>query len=204
MLLRLATIALFLFVLAPHPNSAKRSQSRQQETVPYSSPFAEADRLLKIWKFAAAIAQLEAMHSQSPPPKGLAHELGIAYYKKGDYVNAIVNLQKALKENPEDQEAVQLTGLSLYLAGNPADAIPYLEKVQTWYPRANVDASYILGVAYIQTKQYSQARTAFAKMYGVPADSATAYLFCARILLRLDFGPVAEEYGLKAIALDPK
>lgn len=204
MRLRLTRTTLFLFVLASPPISAKLPPSPQQETSPSVSPFAETDRLLKLGKFSEAIVQLEAMQSQTSPPKGLARELGIAYYKKGDYVNALLNLQKALKENPEDQELTQLTGLSLYLAGKPAEAIPYLEKVQTWYPRANVDASYILGVAYIQTKQYPQAREAFAKMYGVPADSAAAYLFCARILLRMDFGPMAEEYGLKAITLDPK
>jgi tetratricopeptide (TPR) repeat protein len=176
----------------------------QQQTSNAETPFAEADRLLQLGKFSEAIAQLEAMQSQTPPPQGLARELGVAYYRKSDYVNAIVNLQKALKENPEDGEAIQLTGLSFYLAGKPGEAIPYLEKVQTWYPRANVDASYILGVAYIQTKQYPQARAAFAKMYAVPPDSAAAYLFCGRVLLRLDFGPVAEEYALKAIALDPK
>jgi tetratricopeptide (TPR) repeat protein len=113
-------------------------------------------------------------------------------------------LQAAQKEEPNDGELIQLTGLSLYLAGKPADAIPYLEKVQTWYPRANVDAAYILGVAYVQTKKYSEARAAFAKMFGVPPDSAAAYLFAARMLLRLDFGPIAEEYGLKAVSLDPK
>jgi tetratricopeptide (TPR) repeat protein len=203
MRVRLTTIAVFLLVLAPRPASAKLSQTQQQEA-PSGSPFAEVDRLLQLGKFSEAIARLEAMQNQTPPPNGLARELGIAYYKKSDYVNAIVKLQKALKENPEDGEAIQLMGLCLYLAGKPAEAIPYLEKVQTWYPRANVDASYILGVAYIQTKQYAQARATFAKMYGVQADSAAAYLFCARILLRLDFGPVAEEYALKAIALDPK
>jgi tetratricopeptide (TPR) repeat protein len=113
-------------------------------------------------------------------------------------------LQRATEENPDDSEAIQLTGLSLYLAGKPADAIPYLEKVQSWYPSANVDASYILGVSYIQTKNYAQARVAFAKMFGVPGDSAASYLFTARMLLRLDFGSVAEEYGRKAIALDAK
>ena len=41
-------------------------------------------------------------------------------------------------------------------------------------------------------------------MFGVPPDSAAAYLFAARMLLRLDFGPIAEEYGLKAVSLDPK
>ncbi len=128
----------------------------------------------------------------------------MAYYKKGDYPNAVRSLLAAQKEEPNDGEVIQLTGLSLYLAGKPADAIPYLEKVQTWYPRANIDASYILGVAYVQTKKYDEGRAAFAKMFGVPPDSAAAYLFTARMLLRLDFGPIAEQYGQKALALDPK
>src|ERR1700739_4630824 len=169
---RFTIITLFLLALASPQVSAILPQSPQQETSPSASPFAEAGRLLKLGKFSEAIAQLEAMQSQASPPKGLAHELGIAYYKKGDYVNALLNLQKALKENSEDQEAIQLTGLSLYLAGKPAEAIPYLEKVQTWYPRANVDASYILGLCYIQTKDYPHARVAFAKMFDVPSESA--------------------------------
>jgi tetratricopeptide (TPR) repeat protein len=169
-----------------------------------ASPFASARKLLQLGKFDQAITELEALRQHEPQPTGLSHELGVAYYRKGDYVNAVLNLEAAQKENPKDDEAVQLTGLSLYLAGKPGDAIPYLEKVRAWYPEANVDASYILGVAYIQTKKYPEARAAFAKMFGVPPDSAPAYLFCGRMLLRLDFGPVAEEYGHKAIALDPK
>jgi tetratricopeptide (TPR) repeat protein len=155
-------------------------------------------------RFEEALASLEGLQKANPEMKGLSREFGVAYYRKGDYVNAVLYFQKALKEDPSDQEAVQLTGLSLYLAGRPGEAIPYLEKVQSWYPSANVDAAYVLGVAYIQTKNYAQARAAFAKMFGVPAESAPAYLFTARMLLRFDFGPIAEEYGKKAIALDPK
>lgn len=168
------------------------------------SPFAAAHRLLEQGKFAEAVALLEELEKSSSNLKGLSRELGIAFYRKGDYINSIAYLQRAIKENPEDGEATQLTGLSLYLAGKPGEAIPYLERVQSWYPSANVDAAYILGVSYIQTKNYPQARAAFAKMFGVPADSAASCLFTARMLLRLDFGPVAEEYGQKAIALDPK
>ena len=166
--------------------------------------FAAAHRLLQVGKYNEAIAELQTLQNQNPPPKGVSHELGIAYYKKGDYMNAIACLLKAHHEDPYVGEAVQLTGLSLYLAGKPGEAIPYLEKVQTWYPEANVDASYILGVAYIQTKKYPEARAAFAKMFGVPPDSAASYLFCGRMLLRQDFGPIAEEYAQKAVALDPK
>jgi len=181
-----------------------RVGAQQGATATENTSFATARKLLQLGKFTEAIADLEALQSQNPPPKGLAHELGIAYYKQGDYINAVLHLQKAQQENPQDNEAVQLTGLSLYLAGKPGEAIPYLEKVQTWYPEANVDAAYILGVAYIQTKKYPEARAAFAKMFGVPADSAASYLFCGRMLLRQDFGPIAEEYGKKAVALDPK
>jgi len=38
-------------------------------------------------------------------------------------------------------------------------------------------------------------------MFGVAADSAASYLFTARMLLRQDFGPVAEEYAQKASLL---
>jgi len=168
------------------------------------STFAEPRRLLEQGKFAEAVAALEELRKSKPELPGLSRELGIAYYRGGDYLNAVANLQRAIKEDPNDSEATQLTGLSLYLAGKPGEAIPYLEKVQSWYSSANVDAAYILGVSYIQTKNYPQARAAFAKMFGVPTESAASYLFTARMLLRLDFGPVAEEYGQKAIALDPK
>jgi tetratricopeptide (TPR) repeat protein len=191
--LRFLIVSIFLFPCA-HILSAQQA----------SSPFVPAHRLLEQGKFAEAIAALEDLSKTEPNLKGLSRELGIAFYRKGDYVNSVAYLQRAIKENPEDSEAIQLTGLSLYLAGKSAEAIPYLEKVQSWYPNANVDAAYILGVSYIQTRNYPQARAAFAKMFKVPAESAAAYLFTARLLLRLDFGVVAEEYGKKAVELDPK
>jgi tetratricopeptide (TPR) repeat protein len=202
-LISLAFLLAGFFVPTAFPQSAP-APPPEATTTPAASPFANVDRLLELGKFSEAITQLEDLQKQTTPPAGLAHELGVAYYKKGDYPNAISNLRKALEEKPDDGETTQLLGLSLYLGGKPIDAIPYLQKVQSWYPRANIDASYILGVAYIQTKQYPQAREAFAKMFNVPPDSAAAYLFCARMLLRLDFAPVAEEYGLKAVSLDPK
>ncbi len=138
--------------------------------------FAEAQRLLKQGKYDEAISQLQATTAKSPGLKGLSFELGTAYYQKGDYIKAIDSLKKALAEDPENKEAIQLLGLSYYLSGRPGEAIAPLERVQAWYPRANVDAS----------------------------DSAASYLFTARMLLRQEFDPIAEEYTRKAITLDPK
>jgi len=181
----------------------------EQPATPVSSgdptaDFAAARLLMQLGKFDEAIALLLNLQAKQPATPGLSRELGIAYYKKGDYQAAASNLTQGQTEKPSDQEATQLLGLSYYLAGRPAQAIPQLEKVQTWYASANVDASYILGICYIQTKDYPHARAAFAKMFVVPPDSAASYLLTARMLLRQDFGPVAEEYAQKAASIDPK
>jgi tetratricopeptide (TPR) repeat protein len=208
-------IALAVSLIARWPaHAAEMPQAAQSASAPDSShaaqsqppgaEFDEARRLSQQGKYNEAISALHQLESAHPGLKGLSHELGAAYYKMGDYATAIAFLKKALEENPADSEAEQLLGLSYYLSQRPAEAIPKLEKMQTWYASANVDASYILGICYIQTKDYPNARKAFAKMFDVPAESAASYLFTARMLLRQDFAPVAEEYAHKAVALDPK
>jgi tetratricopeptide (TPR) repeat protein len=178
--------------------------SAHSAPAPLPAEFAEARKLAQQGKLDEAIAELQNLESRDPAANGLALELGTAYYKKSDFVKAIAYLKKAVAADPANNEATQLLGLSYYLGGHPLDAIPLLEKVQGWYPRANVDAAYILGICYIQTKDYPHARNAFAKMFDVPADSAASYLFTARMLFRQDYDPVAEEYAQKAVALDPK
>jgi tetratricopeptide (TPR) repeat protein len=183
------------------PDALRAPQEPSQ--VP-EADFDQTRRLLQQGKYDEALSALHELEEKNPAKKGLDHELGVAYYRKSDFVNAIVYLKKAREQDPEDREAEQLLGLSYYLTERPAEAIPELEKVQTWYPSANVDAAYILGICYIQTKDYPNARKAFARMFDVPPESAASYLFTARMLLRQDFAPVAEEYAHKAMALDPK
>jgi tetratricopeptide (TPR) repeat protein len=207
----LLTCFLFLVLVSQALGRADLGVWQQSGAAQNASPAAPLDpdfelaaHLLQQGKADEALTLLDGIAAKDPTRKGLSRETGLANYRKGDYLKAAANFQKALQENPGDNEAVQLMGLSYYLAGRPAEAIAPLEKVQTWYPSANVDASYILGVCYMQTKDYPGARRAFSKMFGVPADSAAGYLFTARMLLRQDFDPVAEEYGKKAVELDPK
>ena len=180
------------------------AQSSSPASPTPASDFTTAQKLLQQGKYDDAIAQLLEIKFKNPGLRGVAHELGAANYAKGDYIKAADFLRQAIDEDPKDNEAIQLLGLSYYLSGRPADAIPNLEKVQLWFPRANVNAAYILGMCYMQTHDYEKARKAFARMYDVPQDSAASYLFTARMLLRQEFGPVAEEYAQKAVAIDPK
>lgn len=198
----LALLAVWLFgvcLCLPLPAQNGVPQPPAKDSV-----FAEARTLLESGHADEAIAKLKELQARAPQTKGLWRELAIAQYRKGDYVAAILSFNAAIAEDPSDKESTQLAGLSYYLTGKPAQAIPLLEKVQTWYPRANIDASYILGVCYIQSKDYEHARGAFGRMFDVAPDSAASYLFTARMLMRQEFDPVAEEFAKKATTLDAK
>jgi tetratricopeptide (TPR) repeat protein len=209
-MLRLIRFVLFLVLFAiqlpaqSQPATTPAPAQSAAKAADGNSVFAQALRLAQQGKYDDAIAQLQALDATTPKPAGLAHTFGTVYYKKGDFLKASEYFKQAIAENANDKEAIQLLGLSYYRAGRPSEAIPYLEQVQAWYPQANVDAAYVLGTAYIQTKDYTNARKSFAKMFDVPPDSAAAYVFTARMLFRQEFIPVAEEYAQKATTTDPK
>src|SRR6266436_10299411 len=118
---------------APAPQSSAEHSSRptlptENNSSPSNGAFDQPRHLLQQGKYDDALAALQDIEARHPATKGLPHELGVAYYKKGDYLKAINYLQKARDENPDDGEAVQLLGLSFYLAGRPGDAIAPLEK----------------------------------------------------------------------------
>jgi tetratricopeptide (TPR) repeat protein len=204
----LSLVITVCFAISPVAQSqsgdAAAAKPQPQAAAEPANQFKNAERLAQQGRYDEALAALQSLASQTPKPSGLVHATGLVYYKKADYLKAAEYFKQATSENPDDKEAIQLLGLSYYRAGRPAEAIPYIEKVQSWYPHANVDASYVLGIAYIQMKDYPNARKSFASMFDVPPDSGASYLFTARMLFRQEFTPVAEEYAQKAIAADPK
>lgn len=151
-----------------------------------------------------ALRQLDLAAAQQPPVPGIERLRGMALYAEGDYPDADQALAKALEENSKDLEAAELRGLTLFRMGKPADAIPLLEGIHEWAPGAKVDPNYVLALCYIETRRYDDARHAFARQFGFTPDSAPAYLLAARMLLRYEFLPVAQEYATKAVELDPK
>src|SRR6266436_6706517 len=156
--------ALLAIGLVPGGSSAGSSPRKQADppaqTVSPSSPysadsdFEQTHRLLQQGKYDEALAALRDLETRHPAMKGLSHELGVAYYKKSDYLNAVGYLKKAREENADDGESIQLLALSYYFSGTPAEAPPALEKFQPWFPSANVHPSYILGICYIPTQDY--------------------------------------------------
>ena len=86
----------------------------------------------------------------------------------------------------ERREAVQVLGLSYFVMGRFPEAVPLLEATRLW-AADNAELGYVLGQAYVQTRQPDRARETFARMFGVAADSAAAHLLAAQMMIRLEF-----------------
>src|SRR5215467_9739969 len=140
-----------------------------------------------------AIAKLTALQQQMPSRPEIGRELGIAYYRKGDFLHAATLLQEAFSLRPEDADVAQLLGLAYYLSGRPAAAIAPLERLRASDPQANVDAAYVLSLCYLLNREFDKSRSAFASLYGVPPDSAAAHVILAAMLVRQGLDPVAEQ-----------
>ena len=97
-----------------------------------------------------------------------------------------------------------MRGLTLFRLGRPADAIPLLEQAHNRTSQTKADPIYVLALCYLDTRRYDDARHAFATQYGFAPDSAPAYLLAARMLLRREYVPIAQEFARKALELDPQ
>src|SRR2546425_1091127 len=108
-----SSILLLASLLASSNLARPQSPSPQHPSHPIDAPkpsasnpgdaaFLDVRRLLQQGQYDAAISQLEALAAQHPDLKGVPRELGIANYKKGDYLKAAEYLRKAREENPND------------------------------------------------------------------------------------------------------
>jgi tetratricopeptide (TPR) repeat protein len=172
-----------------------------------SSPVLQAESQLNAGQVDSAIQTLNAASRSRPGDIEVKHLLGLAYYRKSDYGHAIEYLSVAAQKTPESssryREQVQLLGLSHYMLNHFADAIPYLEKLSQWSPNSK-EIVYALGVSYIQTHRSDNSRETFARLFNVPAASASAYLINAQMMVRQQFEELAEKELRKALELDPK
>ena len=194
-------LALVIFVVTL-PLAAQEPGARA--SLPPPEDLVRAEALMGQGKLDQAIALLNELAKAVPKIRGVEARLGKAYYAKPDYPSAAAHLEAALREEPNDLESTQLLGLSYYLTGQLPKALPLLEKVQSSIDHPDVTGSYILGVTYLQSRQYDKARAAFAKMFSVAADSPNAHLVLGQMMLRQEFDEQAMPELKRALELDPR
>jgi tetratricopeptide (TPR) repeat protein len=149
-----------------------------------------------------ALQRITQLQTQTPPIAGLSKVQGLALYAKNDLRGADKAFAAALHEDAADTEAAQMRGLTLFRLGRPADAIPLLEASRGKAGQGKADPNYVLGLCYMDTRRYDDARHAFAAQYAFASDSAAAYLVTARMLLRREYLPVSRSFAQKALELD--
>ena len=195
-----ATAAIVLIVCA-----ALSGEMSQSPAAPLASLLSDARTLVDEGRAAEAVAKLRAAGASGDPR--VQQLLGVALYHADDYAAAIEALRAALPgltpQSVEHREAEQVLGLSLFLAGRIADAIPFLERTREVAPR-NLELQHVLGQAYVQTNQPDQARRAFAATFGVAPDSAAAHVLTAQMMIRLELEEAAQAELRKAIEKDPR
>ena len=142
--------------------------------------------------FASCSAELSDLHKQ-----------GAAFYEQKKYPEAIAALEKAVQtedpHSPEYMESTLYIGQSYFSLVQPAKAIPWLEKTVP-----TVEVNYMLGNAYMQTRDVNRASIAFARLFGVPADSAAGHILAAELMLKREYEDDALVEVNKALTLDPK
>jgi predicted Zn-dependent protease len=149
------------------------------------------------------IAALRAHRSTGAPMPGLNLVEGLAFYAESNLKAADASFASALVDDPEDVEAAQMRGLTLFGLGHPNEAIPLLQFASAKGGLGKTDPNYLLALCYMDSHSYDDARHAFAMQFGFAPDSGDAYLVAARMLLRREYLPVAQSFAEKAVAISP-
>jgi len=199
-------IALFLILPAFGQQSTSSHSATTTKTAPqaYSPDLAEAQRLLDKGQLDEALKAADSLAQHQPEPMGVERLRGKALYLKGKFEDADNAFQKAIAQDPDDKESVQLRGVTLFRIGKPAAAIPLLEHSHENLTNLNLDGTYVLALCYLNVHRYDEARHSFAALYRLQADSAPAYLLLARMLMRWQNSPTAQEMAQKAVSLNAR
>src|SRR5579883_2534781 len=88
-------VAGLLLCLVPGSAAQQEPSSAPELSKPPTADFSHARKLMDAGKIDDAITELQAIEASNPATKGLALELGVAYYKKSDFPKAIEQLKRA-------------------------------------------------------------------------------------------------------------
>lgn len=167
----------------------------------------QAEEFLQQKQPGEAVKVIRATLLKEPGNAMLNFRLGKILHNQGKYQDAVnalsLSVNKLPKTGVEYREAVQMLGLSHYVLGHLAESIPYFEQTITWESE-NQEIIYALGISYIQTRQPIKSRGIYARLFGVPAGSAAAYVLNGQMHIRQRFEETADVELSHALKLDPR
>ena len=185
----------------------------QQAASVRARTLSEERELFNSGRYDEVIRKLNNLSDAPRSSREVAYLMGMSWYQERVYQRAIVYLETIVRtgnEVPDDSalareyfECQQALGLSHYLLGHFAEAIPYLERTVQRFPN-NHELVYALGMAGIQARQVEKARAAFGHMFRVAPDSAAANLLTAQMMVRAGMEECADAELKVAVGKDPR
>ena len=175
----------------------------QDPTTPQST-LDQAEALLNQGKPGDALSLLTALAEKEPKTPGLEGKMGKAYFKLGQFSQAIDHLKSALQQDAGDRGSVQLLALSFYAQRKCREALPLLEKLGPQPVAGSPDIPNLASICYVMTEQWENARKSMAQMFSLSPDSAMAYLMLGKLLVQQQMVDRAVAQVETALRLDPR
>lgn len=144
--------------------------------------------------------QAMALNASMP---GLRLNLGLAYFKAGDYQHAVAELDPLLKARPNDQQLTLLVAMSQYGLEHFREASPLLKRASEQDPQ-NPTLLLTLAHSCLLSNQYSCVMDAYHRLIALNAESAEADMLVGEALDEMKDHEGAIRELRAAVAADPK
>jgi tetratricopeptide (TPR) repeat protein len=222
---RTAALCVSLALAASLPSFAQQDQRQQAIVLEQQGRADEAESAWRTWVAthpadAEALAHLGLLESReqhypdairdyrkamalAPSMPGLRPNLGLAYFKSGDYRHAIETFSPLLKSQPNDYRLNLLVGMSHYGLNEYAAATPYLKQAAAGDPK-NLTLLLTLAHSCLFAKEYPCVLDNFHKIVDLNAESAAADMLAGEALDEMHEAVAAIREFRAAVAANPK
>ena len=153
-------------------------------------------------KHKQAIAAFEAAALYQPTSEQTLLDLALTYYEAGLFDKALQPLQKAIALNAQNPSAHSMLGKTYFSLREYEKAAAEL-KAALDFGSDDFDTSFTLAIAYLQQRQFTDARQVFDSMLQHLGDRPELHVVIGRALRVAGRLPEAIDEFKKAIALNP-
>ena len=147
---------------------------------------------------------LRALAIDDPGANARAHGmLGFVHSFRGEYDQALIEMDRALEINPSDAFALRARGATLLFLGRIDDAIATLELERRFNPASDTVIGALRALAYYTARRYPEALAAANLALMRYPHSASAHVMRAATLAQMGEPDAAREAAARAIEFDP-
>jgi tetratricopeptide (TPR) repeat protein len=157
--------------------------------------------------YAEAVAYYRRAMALNPTMPRLQFNLGLAYFKEGEYRDALLQFNPLFKAEPSGSDEAQrlaiLIGMAHYGLGEFAAAAPLLKQAAQSDPR-NLQLLLTLAHSCLLSKQYPCVLDTYHRIIALDPDSAEAHMLAGEALdeMKEPVGATKEMHA--AVAANPK